>query len=91
MALFRRSRPEAQLAPSPLSRGSVELPSGRDRRVAGLSYHTKNLKRITRGAPNQASGWKVTATLVREPQNQYESERHRHLGRRHGNRVRQPR
>ena len=39
----------------------------KDRRVAGLSFHTDSLRRITRAAPNQSSGWKVTATLVREP------------------------
>ena len=72
MALFRRSRPAIPLPPGPLARGSVELPSGSHRRVAGLSFHTENLRQITRVPPNQASGWKVTATLVREPESPYD-------------------
>ena len=72
MAFFRRSRPEARPSPSRLAHGSVQLPSGKERRVAGLSFHTDNLRKITRSAPNQSSGWKVSATLVREPENPHD-------------------
>lgn len=72
MGLFKRSRPTALPPLRPLSRGSVELPSGQHRRVAGLSFHTDTLRHITRGSPTNGASWNVSATLAREPDNPHD-------------------
>jgi hypothetical protein len=70
----RDQSPAAPPPPEPLGHGTVELPSGQHRRVAGLSFHTATLRRITRVSPEtQGAGWNVIATLVRETDNPHDS------------------
>jgi len=72
MSLFRRHRRPTPLrvvppAPRLLAHGSVELPSGQHRRVAGLSFHTDTLRHITRVVPTNGASWNVSATLAVNP------------------------
>jgi hypothetical protein len=70
MGSFRRN--PARDPRRPADRPALELPRGSARRVAGLSFHTAAITRVTDSTERTGSGWNFTATLIREPKNEHD-------------------
>jgi hypothetical protein len=70
VAPIRRNRSRTEAPAADLA--TLQLPTGGGRRIAGLSFHAANLKAIIGHTERSGSGWTLTATLVREPANEYD-------------------